>query len=125
MKVTEIAFSGYTITDIERSRKFYEGVLGLKAASVYEADGMAFIEYWIGTDEDVLVIGKGAPHMAAGPNGGATVALEVDDFEEAVKTIKKNKVEVVMPATDGGPCNMMLIKDPDGNLIMIHKRKKA
>ena len=57
--------------------------------------------------------------------GGATVTLEVEDFDEAVKTIQKHKIEVVMPAMDAGPCHMMLIKDPDGNLIMIHKRKKA
>lgn len=71
MKVTEIAFSGYAVTDVARSRKFYEGVLGLKPSSVFEGDGMAFIEYWIGKDEDVLVIGKGAEHLVAGPHGGS------------------------------------------------------
>lgn len=123
MKVKEIAFSGYTVTDIKRARAFYEEVLGLKASSVFEADGMAFIEYWIGKDEDVLVIGAGAPHMSPGPNG-AMVSLEVENFDEAVETLTKNKVEVVMPAQDTGPCNMMMISDPDGNRILIHKRKK-
>lgn len=123
MKVKEIAFSGYTVTDIKRARTFYEEVLGLKPSSVYEADGMAFIEYWIGKDEDVLVIGAGAPHMSPGPNG-AIVTLEVENFDEAVETLTKNKVEVIMPPQDAGPCNMMLVSDPDGNRIMIHKRKK-
>ena len=30
LKVTEIAFTCYPVTDMARARKFYEGVLGLK-----------------------------------------------------------------------------------------------
>lgn len=30
IKVTEIAFTGYPVTDIPRARAFYEGVLNLK-----------------------------------------------------------------------------------------------
>ena len=49
--------------DFARARAFYEGVLGLKATSVWEGKdesfGNAFIEYDIGPD--TLAIGKGAP----------------------------------------------------------------
>lgn len=124
MKVTDIAFSGYAVTDVKRARKFYEGILGLKPSSVFEADGMAFIEYWIGDNENVLVIGAGAPDMKPGPTG-ATVTLEVDNFDQAVEILKKNKVTIVMPPQETSVCFMTLIEDPDGNRIMLHKKKTS
>jgi len=36
LKVIEIAFSCYAVTDFARARKFYEGVLGLKPTLVTE-----------------------------------------------------------------------------------------
>jgi hypothetical protein len=35
MKVTEIAFTGYPVTNLKRARQFYEGVLGLKPSHVF------------------------------------------------------------------------------------------
>ena len=60
MKIKSIAFVGIPVTDMERARKFYEGVLGLKMS-----DGMGhgkWIEYAIG--DDTLAIGS------VGINGG-------------------------------------------------------
>ena len=45
LKVTEIAFSCYAVTDIKRSRDFYEGVLGLKPTTIIEAK---WVEYEFG-----------------------------------------------------------------------------
>ena len=39
LKVTEIAFSCYPVTDMARARKFYEGVLGLKPTMVFGEPG--------------------------------------------------------------------------------------
>lgn len=122
MNITEIAFSSYTVTDIKRSRAFYEGVLGLKSSSVWEGDGMAFVEYQVGPH--YLAIGMGAPAFKAGPTG-AVVVFEVEDFPAAVEKLKSAKVPFVMDPHDTGACNMVLVEDPDGNRIMIHKRKQA
>ena len=84
MKITDIAFTSYAVTNVPRARKFYEEVLGLTATSVYEADGMAFIEYSIGTG--TLSIGAGAPAFVPGPQGGV-IAFEVDDFDALVKKL--------------------------------------
>jgi len=35
MKITEIAFTGYPVTDMARARRFYEGVLGLSVSRVW------------------------------------------------------------------------------------------
>jgi predicted enzyme related to lactoylglutathione lyase len=125
MTITEISFVAYSITDVARARAFYEGILGLKPAVTHIKDNQnAFIEYWIGKgNEHCLVIGAGAPMFKAGKTG-ATAALEVDDFDAALKHLESHKVQALMPRYDGPMCSMILIEDPDGNQIMIHRRKK-
>ena len=121
MKFKEFSFVSYPIKNVKKARAFYEGVLGLKATSVFEGDGYAFIEYSIGPD--TLAIGMGAPKFKPGKTG-ATVALELaGDFNGAIKELKKKKVRFLMDKYDGKVCTMLLIEDPDGNQIMIHKRK--
>ena len=110
----------YAVMDVKRARKFYEGVLGLKPGSVSEGKGYAFIEYWIG--EHTLAIGQGAKHFRPGKTG-ATVALEVEDFDVALKELRKHKVKFLMEPYEGGICRMALVADPEGNQIMIHRRK--
>lgn len=108
--------------DIAKARAFYEQVLGLTATSIWEGEDSAFIEYSIGPD--TLAIGKGAPHFKPGKMG-ATVALELDgDFDEVLKELKDKNVPMLMEKYDGPVCTMILIEDPDGNQIMIHKRKE-
>ena len=49
MKITEIAFSSYPVTDITKARAFYEGVLGLKVTMENNmGNGGHWIEYDIG-----------------------------------------------------------------------------
>lgn len=124
MKITEIAFVAYPIKDVARARAFYEGVLGFKPAVCQVKDNQnAFIEYWIGGgNEHCLVIGAGAPMFQPGKTG-ATAALEVDDFDAALKHLEQHQVKTLMPRYDGPVCSMILVEDPDGNQIMIHRRK--
>ncbi len=50
MKITEIAFVGYPVSDIKKSRAFYEDVLGLKVGELdHEMEGMPG-KYWIEYD---------------------------------------------------------------------------
>ncbi|MEN9622207.1 MAG: hypothetical protein RLZZ67_641 [Candidatus Parcubacteria bacterium] len=81
---------------------------------------MAFIEYSIGTG--TLSIGAGAPAFVPGPQGGV-VALEVDDFDALIKKLKDSNVKFVMEAMDTGACHMALVEDPEGNRVMVHKKK--
>jgi predicted enzyme related to lactoylglutathione lyase len=121
MNIKEIAFVCYAVTDFKKGRKFYEETLGLKPTSVFEKDGMGFAEYDLGNG--ALAIGSGAPHFKPGL-GGATVAFEVADFDKAIQRLKESKVKFTMEAHNTGVCHMALVNDPDGNQIMIHKRKK-
>ncbi len=118
--IKEIAYTCYAVEDVPRARNFYENVLGLKAASVWEGEGMAFIEYLIG--DSAIAIGKGAPNFKPGLTGG-TLALEVDDFDVMIKKLKDRKVTFLMEPHDTGVCHMALIHDTEGNQLMIHKKK--
>jgi predicted enzyme related to lactoylglutathione lyase len=121
IKFKEFSFVAYAMTDVAKSRAFYENILGLKPTNVWEGEDSAFIEYAIGPD--TLAIGKGAKNFKPGKTGG-TIALEVDDFDAAVAKLKKKKVKFLMDPYDGPACNMILLEDPAGNQIMIHKRKE-
>jgi predicted enzyme related to lactoylglutathione lyase len=120
MRVTEIAFSCYPVTDMARARKFYEGALGLKATYVVgEPGGMQWTEYDIANG--TLSIGAGAPDWK--PRGdGCSVGLEVEDFEAAVAHLKANGVKFKMEPFPTPVCRMAFIYDPDGNTLCIHKR---
>ena len=121
MKITEIAFSCYAVTEVARARAFYEGVLGLKpTAEVGNPGGMQWIEYDIGPG--TLAIGCAPGMFKPGPDG-CSVALEVDDFDAAVATLKQNNVKFRMEPTETPVCRMAMIFDPDGNTLCIHKRK--
>ena len=123
MNITEIAFVSYAVTDVKRAREFYEGVLELKPASVFEQGSMAFIEYWIGKgNEHCLVIGAGAENMKPGLTG-ATAALEVEDFKKAIEHMKSKNAPFLMEPYETSVCHMAIVKDSDGNQIMIHQRK--
>lgn len=121
LKVTEIAFSCYPVTDMARARQFYETVLGLKATAVFgQAGGMQWTEYDIASG--TLSIGAGAPGWQ--PRGdGCSVGLEVEDFNAAVAQLKAHNIPFKMEPLETPVCHMAMISDPDGNTICIHKRK--
>jgi len=122
INATEIAFTIIPVSSIGKGRQFYEGVLGLKTTSVFEKGEMGFVEYDIGTG--TLAIGCGAPLFKPAKEGGA-IALEVADFDAAISNLKANACAFAMDAQETPACRMAVIKDPDGNMLMIHKRKKA
>jgi len=120
MKITEIAFSAYAVTDIARSRAFYEGVLGLKSTKDYDTNsGAHWIEYDIGPG--TLGIGQ-AEGWKPSPDG-CTVALEVEHFDAAVAALKSAGTPIKMGPFDTPVCHMIMVADPDGNTVIIHKRK--
>ena len=81
IKVTEIPFTGYPVTDLARARGFYENVLGLKTADTWLHDnGTGWIEYDIGAG--TLASTNGAPEWKPSSDGPG-IALEVEDVEKA------------------------------------------
>jgi predicted enzyme related to lactoylglutathione lyase len=118
----EIAFTVVPVSSLSKGREFYENVLGLKATSVFEKGDMGFVEYDIGSG--TLAIGCGAPLFKPSKDGGA-VALEVADFDLAIASLREKSCEFAMEPQETPVCRMAVVKDPDGNFLMIHKRKAS
>ena len=120
MKITEIAFSTYPVLDVPKARAFYEGVLGLKATMDVDMGGEGrWVEYDIGAG--TLAIGC-APDWKPSEDG-CSVALEVADFDRAVAAIKAADTPVRMGPFETPVCHMIMVPDPDGNTVILHKRK--
>jgi predicted enzyme related to lactoylglutathione lyase len=122
MKVNEIAFVGYPVTDLKRARGFYEGTLGLKTSVVFGDEQKAWVEYDIGPG--TLAISNFAPDWKPAPSGGSA-ALEVGDFQEAVDHLKRSGAKFTVEPMETPACHMAVVADPDGNSIIIHRRKNA
>jgi predicted enzyme related to lactoylglutathione lyase len=123
MKVIDIAFVVYAVKGLKAGQAFYEGVLGLKPTATYYMSpdkDQGLVEYEIGGG--TFSIGCGTPMFKPGGNNAAA-GLEVEDFPEAMNRVAESKVKITMPATETPVCWMALIEDPDGNPIMIHRRK--
>lgn len=118
MKVQALAFVGIPVTDLTRARAFYEGVLGLKVGE--EMMGGQWIEYDLGNN--TLAIASIGPQWTPSDQGTGA-ALEVDDFEGAIKSLKDQKVPFAVEPFESPCCRMAIIQDPDGNNIVIHKLK--
>ncbi len=118
LKVSEIAFSSYAVTDMPRARKFYDEVLGLKPTKITEHPGGKWVEYELGPN--ALVIGS-SPAWKPGPDG-CSVALEVEDFDAAIAHLRANEVKFRTEPFALPVCRMALVFDPDGNTVCIHKR---
>ena len=121
MTVTSIAFTGYPVTDVARARGFYEGLLGLKPATVFQHEKNYWIEYDIGSG--TFAISNMSAGMWRPSADGPAAALEVDDFAAAIATLRGGGASFVVEPMDSGPCTMAIVSDPDGNSLIIHQRK--
>jgi len=117
--IQEVAFVAIAVSDAERARQFYQETLELKPSS--SAMSGAWVEYDLGT----ATIGVGC-HPAWQPSrDGTTVAFEVDDFDATFAKLKERGVQFDMEKTETPVCWMAQFRDPDGNKLVIHKRKSA
>lgn len=118
MKYREIAFVGYPVTDMARARKFYEEALGLEVSAEF---GDSFVEYAVGSG--TLSLGKMDNWKPS--KDGPCAALEAEDYDGTVASLKAADAEFVMETQDFPNCRMCITRDPDGNQITIHRRKEA
>jgi predicted enzyme related to lactoylglutathione lyase len=118
MITNEVAFVAIAVSDKERARKFYQETLELNPTRT-QMDG-AWVEYDLGP----ITIGVGC-HPAWQPSrDGTTVAFEVGDIDAAYTKLKERGVIFDMEKTETPVCWMAQFRDPDGNKLVIHKRKE-
>src|SRR5438477_7137278 len=117
--IKEVAFVAVAVSDKEQARKFYQETLELKPART-QMDG-AWVEYDLGP----VTIGVGC-HPAWKPSrDGTTIAFEVEDIDAAINKIKERGVTLDIEKTETPVCWMSQFRDPDGNKLVVHQRKKC
>jgi len=113
--VTGVDFVAVPSTDWKRSREFYVDTLGLRP------DEHGQSEFWVG--ETCFGIWEPARQgMEFTPQRNAHPALHVDDVAATRTELEAKGVEFLGDTFDTGVCHMALMRDPDGNQIILHRR---
>ncbi|HUK82814.1 MAG TPA: VOC family protein [Verrucomicrobiae bacterium] len=116
MKIRGIDFVLYQVSDLARAAAFYREVLGLPQ-EVYSEE-WKWAEFNCGSTTLALKAGERLPGAAS----GGRIALAVDDIHAAHDELKKRGVRVVSEPRDYSVCRAMEILDPDGNVVILHRR---
>jgi catechol 2,3-dioxygenase-like lactoylglutathione lyase family enzyme len=109
------------VTDLDRSRKFYEELLGMKV--VEQSPRMVFLQ----TGDDYIILAKGNEPLRYDSPQSTPVhhAFKVnrEDFEPSIDELRKNGVEVfkIGDRNQGIFCGQQAyFLDPDGNKLEIY-----
>ena len=109
-----VDFVSVPTRDLARSRQFYAEVLGL-AASTLNADEFETANVTLSLWQPEA---EGVPFT---PNT-AGIALRVADVESARERLTARGVEFLGDTVDTGVCLMGFFYDPDGNVLILHRR---
>jgi catechol 2,3-dioxygenase-like lactoylglutathione lyase family enzyme len=115
MKIERVDTVGIPSRDGKRSRQFYVETLGLRP------DERSWNEFWIG--ETCFAIWY--PEQFGGefePQKNGIALLRVEDVAAARAELEAKGVEFVGETFDSGVCHMATFLDPDGNVLILHRR---
>ena len=114
--IEHVDFISVPTQDVPRAKHFYGELLGLEL----EKDTPAGAEYRAGQ----VTLGIWAPESQGLPfqPNQSGFALRVSDVAQARKELEDAGVVFDMETFDTGVCHMALMRDPDGNQIILHRR---
>ena len=113
MQVEQTDFVSIPTRDVARAVAWYRDVLGLPVSEFTPGEvetPNVTLSFW-NPEAD------GEPFE---PNS-AGIGLRVVDVQQAVEEAKLGGAEVI-GIEDSGVCHMGFVKDPDGNVIILHRR---
>jgi len=113
MRVEQVDFVSVPTRDVARAVSWYREVLGLAVSEVTDGEvetPNVTLSFW-SPEAD------GEPFQ---PNA-AGVGLRVADVAAAVEEVRAAGAEVI-GIEDSGVCHMGFVKDPDGNVLILHRR---
>ena len=113
MQVEQVDFVSVPTHDLRRSTAWYHDVLGLPEREFSEGEvetPNVTLVFWEPEEKGVTFV----------PNQNG-IALRVADVEAAVQEVGAAGGEV-MGIEDTGVCHMGFVKDPDGNVLILHRR---
>ena len=114
MNVEQVDFVTVPTRDARRAVAFYRDVLGLAESAYTEAEVEApnvTLSFWSPEDQGV----EFKPNEAG-------FAIRVADVAEARRELEAKGVEFMGETFDSSVCHMGFFKDPDGNVVILHRR---
>lgn len=114
LDIERVDFVSVPTRDVERARAFYADVLGLPPSDL-NADEFETPNVTLGLWQPEA---EGVPFA---PNT-AGIALRVADVEAARARLIERDVEFLGETLDTGVCFMAFFYDPDGNVLILHRR---
>jgi catechol 2,3-dioxygenase-like lactoylglutathione lyase family enzyme len=123
VKPIRVAGLGIKVSDLERSKKFYTEVLGLKVGAKVPAQGEA-VEYLLGMTGDIradtlIVIRKG--EVKPGATDFGTITIVVPSGRKMAEHVVAAGYTTARPIVDG----TNFVKDPDGYTVELYQRPVA
>ena len=120
VKPIRVSGLGIKVSDLERSKKFYTEVLGLKIGAKVPAQGEA-VEYLLGMTGDIradtlIVIRKG--EVRPGATDFGTITIVVPSGRKMAERAVAAGYTTARPIVDG----TNFLKDPDGYTIELYQR---
>jgi catechol 2,3-dioxygenase-like lactoylglutathione lyase family enzyme len=116
MDVERVDFVSFLTEDIPRAKRFYAEVLGLEVETEAEND----MEFRAGqVTLDIFNPASIGQPFAPSPAG---LALRVPDVAAARAGLEAKGVQFDGETVDTGVCHMGFVKDPDGNVLILHRR---
>jgi catechol 2,3-dioxygenase-like lactoylglutathione lyase family enzyme len=113
VNVEQVDFVSVPTRDVARAVAFYRDVLGLRESEYAEGEvetPNVTLSFW-NPEAD------GEPFLA----NEAGIGLRVPDVAAAVEELRAAGAEVI-GIEDSGVCHMGFVKDPDGNVLILHRR---
>ncbi|MGQ0590617.1 MAG: VOC family protein [Sphingosinicella sp.] len=117
----KVAFTMYPVKDMPAARAWYEEVLGLPKSRNGPTSPWVEFDLPGGGCLAITTVSESEPSASA----GGTIALEVEDLDGLVADLKAKGAAVVADGIEGPGCHMAVVKDPDGNAIILHKLKRS
>jgi len=113
MRIEQVDFVSIPTRDMRRAVAFYRDVLELPESEYSEGEietPNVTLSFWNPEEQGERFV----------PNENG-IALRVGDVHEAVSELRAAGAEVI-GIEDSGVCHMGFVKDPDGNVLILHRR---
>lgn len=133
-RIKRLHHTAYVVKDLERTREFYEDVLGLPLAATWceadelfgavrtychcffeLADGSALAFFQFARPEDQALFG---PELAPSPFRHVALSVDAAAFDHIEQKVKQ--AGIVAPQTyilEHGYCRSLYVNDPDGMIV--------
>lgn len=116
IEVERVDFASVPVRDPERARTFYVETLGLRLdprSGEFETGNLTLSPWQ-----------PEAEGLTFEPNR-AGIALRVRDVADTRRRLEQAGVEFLGETVDTGVCHMAFFSDPDGNVLILHRRYAA